>query len=273
MDRRRLIAAGLALAATPARAALKAATIKVGEREVELTIVPPQAPARGVILFSHGAGDWPSTYTTLLEIWAKAGFLVAAPLHVDSNAHPRTSDYTMRAAFPLRIEDLKAAGAWAAKTAPGLPIAAAGHSYGSLVALVLGGALGHAPTVKAVVGWSSLGLVPGLIDAQSYQTLAVPTLMITGDQDIRPDATDSWRAHLRPFEASPAGEKYAWIGKGVDHRFGGAFITGKGDQAAALADAARLSVTFLRAEALGDADARDALAAQRSSPGAVFRRR
>ncbi|ENZ81122.1 MULTISPECIES: alpha/beta hydrolase [Caulobacter] len=272
-SRRRVLAAALALAATPALAGATTATttMQVGGRDVDLTLARPDA-ARGVVIFSHGAGSATTSYQGLFEAWTKAGFLVVAPVHVDSLSHPKHADYDLRAAFPLRLADLAAATAWAAKTAPGLPIVSAGHSYGSLMSLIRGGALEgllHArdPNTKAVLCFSSAGVIPGLIGPKAYETLATPLLMITGDKDVLPGSFDDWHDHLRPFEASPAGEKYLWVGQGVDH----GLAHGR-DPGPAFAEAAALSVTYLRAEALGDATAKAALATQ-SSTLARFERR
>ncbi len=274
LNRRVLLTGAVALAATPAlaRVATSTTTIQVGGRDVELTIAKPEVQ-KGVVIFSHGAGSATTSYPGLFDAWTKAGFLVVAPMHVDSLSHPKHASYDLRAAFPLRIADLAAATAWAAKTAPGLPMASAGHSYGSLMSLIRGGALEgmlHArdPNVKAVLCFSSAGIVPGLIGPDAYATLTGPMLMITGDKDVLAGSFTDWHDHLRPFETSPAGEKYAWIGKGVDH----GLAHGR-EPSPALAEATALSVSYLKAEVLGDKDARIVLAASGSNAVAEFRRR
>lgn len=273
LHRRGLLAGALALAATPAaaRAEPTTTTIKVADRDVELTLLRPEAP-KGVVIFSHGAGAWPMGYATLLDLWAKAGFLVVAPLHVDSQKHPRRADYTLQTAFPARLADLAGASAYAAKAAPGLPVAAAGHSYGSLMSLIRGGALtgvvpAQDPSVKAVLCFSSPGVIRGLINPTAYQGVKGPMMMITGDQDVMPGVFDDWHEHLYPFETSPAGDKYAWIGKGVDHG-----LAHHAD-APGFAAAAALSATFLKAEVLGDSAAKAALASQGSTDAAEWRKR
>lgn len=288
-DRRGLLAATLALAAAPslARAAESlelgaegprlTTTVKAGERDVELTAYGPKKPA-GVVLFSHGAGNSPAGYGALFDAWAKAGFLVVAPLHVDSQQHPKRAEHTLQSAFPLRMADLTAAAAWASEAAKGLPIAAAGHSYGALTAAIRGGALetivhGRDPAVKAVVCFSTPGVIPGLIRPDAYAALTPPLFLATGDQDLVPGVVADWHDHLRPFETSPAGEKYAWIGKGVDHKFGGAFAAGEGPQAAAFRDAASTSAVFLRAQLLGDAAASKALSVKSKGDLAELRKR
>ena len=56
-------------------------------RATTLAIWEP-AQARGVVLFSSGHGAWPERYERLLQSWADAGFVVLAPLHVDSLKYP-----------------------------------------------------------------------------------------------------------------------------------------------------------------------------------------
>jgi len=153
-----------------------------------------------------------------------------------------------------------------------LPLAYAGHSYGSLMSLMRGGALEamipvRDPNAKAVLCFSSPGVIQGLMGPSTFQTLNVPTLMITGEQDVVPGMAPDWRAHLRAFEESPAGDKYAWIGKSVDHGLA------HHPEHPAFPQALALSIMFLKAEVLGDAEAKTALAAQTSTAATEFRRR
>lgn len=277
LHRRALLTGVLALATAPAvaptlaRAAASTTKITVGDRELELSVFRPAAP-KGVVVFSHGAGGSAEVYAALLESWSRAGFMVVAPLHVDSLKHPRKAEYDLRSAFPLRIADVGAAAGWAAGAAPGLPLAYAGHSYGSLMSMMRGGALetmipARDTNTRAVLCFSSPGSIQGLMGPATFQTLNVPTLMLTGEQDVVPGMAPNWRDHLRAFEEGPAGEKYAWIGKNVDHG-----LAHHPDHPA-FPDAVALSVTFLKAEVLGDAEAKAALAAQTSTATTEFRRR
>lgn len=274
---------GLGLGAVLAGPALaeptEIVTLKAGDRDVEVSVWRP-AKTEGVVVFSHGAGSWPARYDFLIKAWNAAGFLVVAPTHVDSMRHPKRADYDLKAAFSLRLVDLAAATAWTEKAAPGLPRASAGHSYGSLMSMIRGGALepmipARDPGTKAVLCFSSPGMLPGLMGPTSFSALTPPLLIVTGDKDLVPGFVTDWRDHLRGFETSPAGDKHAWIGAGVDHTFSGA-IGGVGTdpvQVAAFARAQALSVAFLRATVLGDAKARAALEATPSDAVAEFRSR
>lgn len=282
--RRALLAGGLGLglaafAGSALAAPTETVTLKVGDRDMDLSVWRP-ARTEGVVVFSHGAGGAPGRYEVLFKAWNAAGFLVVAPLHVDSMIHPRHADYDLRAAFPLRLADLAAAAEWSAKAAPGLPRASAGHSYGALMSMIRGGALeqmipARDPATKSVVAFSSPGVLPGLIGPTAFSTLDRPLLTITGDKDVVPGFVTDWHDHLRAFETSPAGDKHAWIGAGVDHNFAGA-IAGVGKdpaQVAAFAKLQPLTVAFLRATVLGDAAARAQLAAAKSDATAEIRSR
>lgn len=275
LNRRGLLARVLAFTAAPslalAAATTATTTIKVGDRDVELTVIRPEAP-KGVIVFSHGGGGSPTPYAALMEGWTRAGFMIVAPLHVDSQKHPDRARYDLRAAFPLRLADVAAAAGYAAKAAPGLPQGYAGHSYGSLMAMIRAGALegmipAQDPGAKAALCFSSPGVIKGLIGPTAYQGLKAPMLMITGDQDVVPGMVPDWHEHTYPFDTSAPGDKYLWIGKGVNHGLA------HHPEAPAFAEAAALSVTFLKAEVLGDASAKAALAAQGSTSLAEWRKR
>ena len=274
------LGAGLAALAGPVLAAAsEIVTVKVGERDVDLAVWRP-AKAEGVVIFSHGAGGSPLHLDGLFKAWNAAGFLVVGPIHVDSLSHPKHADYDLRAAFPLRLADLNAAAEWSAKAAPGLPRATSGHSYGSLMAQMRGGAIeqmipARDPATKAVVHFSSPGVIPALMGPTAFSTLNVPLLSFTGDKDVVPGFVADWHDHLRAFETSAPGDKHAWIGAGVDHVFGGA-IRGQGDdpaQTAAFAKAQALSIAFLRATVLGDPAARAQLTAAKSDATAEIRTR
>lgn len=273
LNRRGLLAGAFAFAASPvlAAATTSTTTLKVADRDVEVTVIRPEA-AKGVIIFSHGAGGWPAPYQALFDQWTGAGFMVVAPLHVDSQKHPKRADYNLQSAFPARLADLAAATDYAAKAAPGLPMASAGHSYGSLMSLIRAGALqgmvpAQDPRTKAALCFSSPGVIKGLIHPAAYQGLKAPMLMITGDQDVVPGLVPDWHEHLYPFDTSPAGQKYLWQGKGVNH--GLAYHP----ETPAFAEAAALSVAFLKAKVLDDKAAEAVLAGRKATDLAEWKTR
>ncbi len=197
-----------------------------------------------------------------------------APLHVDSTEHPDTSRFPGLASWKARIEDMNALIAHIGDQA----FVAAGHSYGGLAALTLGGAqpvplAGMAMPLyprlaRAVIAFSPPAPIPMLITAAGYARLAVPALIETGSIDVVPGITapsgDGWKGHLVPYEVAAAGhDRYGLVLEGVDHYFGGAI--GRYDrpgpkQLDRLADANRVVGVFLNAYGESNARARRALA-------------
>jgi predicted alpha/beta-hydrolase family hydrolase len=283
--RRRVLAglAGLTLVGTvsaigqPAQTAERISVRTATGRVVEVhRWAPGDGPQRGRILFSHGALSAPWKYLSLIEAWANAGYEVLAPLHVDSTDHPDRASFPGLASWPARIEDVRAVADHI-----GGPYIAAGHSYGGLIALCLGGASPAVPdTVKkplrdprvlAVVAFSPPGGGSGLVNAGDYAGLAVPALIQTGDRDVPPGGNADWRSHLLPYdEAAPGGHRYALVLAGVDHYFGGGICRPElpgPKQEAALATATSLSILFMRAHGGKDAGALQVLHNRLASAG------
>ncbi len=244
----------LALAATAQAAPTITVPLDVATgRSTTMAVWEPEQ-VRGVVLFSTGHGGWPEHYERLLETWQAAGLVVVAPLHVDSLRHPDRERFSLQQGFSERLADMQAASAYAAARWPDAPFAAAGHSFGTLISLCLGGALADLaplrdPRVSVVVGYSSPGRIPGLIGPQSYAGNAVPTLVVTGDADLVPGFVSDWRDHLYPVESSPEGDKVALVLPGGGHNL----IAG-GNEAHYLR-ASAIGTAFLQAHLLGDAAA------------------
>ena len=255
-----------AFAAPTRTASLRVST----ERNATMSIWEP-TEVRGVVLFSSGHGAWPERYDAIMEAWRDAGFVVIAPLHVDSMKYPQRDKFSLQQAFIERLSDMKAASAYAAAQWPGVPVAAAGHSYGTLVSLVLGGALAEAmpmrdPSVVAVIGYSSPGKIPGLITPRSYASIIVPVLIITGDQDVVPGFVSDAKDHLYPVETAPAGDHSAVVLAGGTHELAG------GKPEAAFTRARDIGTAFLKAQLLGNAEAARLLSAEDSATEHWLRR-
>ncbi len=246
------------------------------EREIAISEWAPAGRAVGTILFSHGAGSAPDKYLRFFEPWVDAGWRILAPLHVDSREHPEGDKYPGLESWRTRLEDMKALSDHIGDQ----PYVAAGHSYGGLVALTLGGAaavppegvsppLGD-PKVSAVVAFSPPAPIPVLVTEEGYATLSVPALVQTGTLDIVPGITDTeadgWKGHLVPYTAAAAGNhRYGLVLEGVDHYFGGAIcdLDRPGPpQIEQVETAAAISTEFLFAQALGKASAQAALDAR-----------
>lgn len=238
---------------------------------------------RGTILFSHGALSSPLKYRALIEPWVAQGWDVWAPLHVDSTDHPDTKSFAGLASWPARIEDMRTLAAHVGTRR----YVAAGHSYGALVALTLGGATPTPPKgidgplrdLRAVcaVAFSPPGPNMGLIGAEGYATLAVPAFIQTGTKDVPLGMTDplGWRDHLIAYEApAPGGSRYAMVLDGADHYFGGLICRPElpgPKQTEQLSRAVAASSLFLAGYGAGNRRAVAAL--NRQTDGTVLRHR
>lgn len=226
-------------------------------RDVEVTRWSATGKRVGTIAFSPGFGSSPRFYPDFVQAWAGAGYDVIAPLHVDSRDYPNPGALAGAAGWAARIEDMRAV----ARMIDG-PYVAAGHSFGALNALVLGGAGAVVPPgvqapladsrVLGVLAFSPPPPLQSLIPEAGYTLLAAPALVQTGTRDVLPSPTvdpESWRGHFTAFAKSPmTGNHYGLILTGVDHYFGGLICdpTRKGpDQRAALTLATQASLAFL----------------------------
>jgi pimeloyl-ACP methyl ester carboxylesterase len=188
----------------------------------------PKRRKRGTILFLHGAFSAPWKYEALFAHWLASGYTVFAPLHVDSTEHPGAATFKGLSGWAARIEDMRAVAA----TIEDRHYVAAGHSYGALAALSLGGATPLLPEgvvgplrdarVPVILAFSPPGIMPPLVDVTTYEGVAVPALIQTGTADI-PSGATGWEGHLLAWETPLAHrDRYALILDGVDHYFGGA---------------------------------------------------
>ncbi|MEZ5459154.1 MAG: alpha/beta fold hydrolase, partial [Steroidobacteraceae bacterium] len=247
--------------------------------------VPAGRSKRPVALFSHGAYSSGEDYDPLLEAWARAGFVVLAPTHRDStrlgtrrgSQEPRWFGWRLDDLHDIarRLDAISAAAPALRGRIDATRIAATGHSFGGLVAQTLGGATyrdlasGQSISralagVRGVIIFSGAGIMEPLLRAEDFATLALPTLVTVGTDDLAqaPGLTGyQWRR--QPFDLIPAGDKYLLTLEGADHYLGGA--VGRDDlprspkagrYVAAFNEA---SIAFLRAYVAGDVTDRRAL--------------
>lgn len=230
------------------------------------------ADERGVVVFSHGFNGSPAAYGRILSRWVEDGFTVVAPLHVDSLRHPDHARYDGPAAFATRIADLAVARGFIKATRAGRPLIAAGHSFGSLMSFIEGGAVTVAgplgdPDVRAVVAFSSAGDLQGVILPATYESQRAPALMITGDADLVPGYVSDWRAHRSPFDRGAPGDKMLLVFAGADHS-----LVRNADPAD-FDLMVRTTTDFMEAYGLGDAAARARLDALTAPAGVALERR
>lgn len=213
-------------------------------RDIPTTVYAPLTSGTyPLIAFSHGAFAAPDRYEAMLEPLAGAGFVIVAPMHVDSEEFARDSKASTIETWETRHEDMAQALNSSAKLEARLSqtgilinrerVVAMGHSYGALIAQMTGGARSAGPTdnwiapydeaVDAVVAWSPPPPFDGTNGKDVWQSMAVPSLSITGTTDVFAGFIETWQDHAIAFESAPAGTAYLWVGEEVDHYFGGVF--------------------------------------------------
>jgi predicted alpha/beta-hydrolase family hydrolase len=220
IDRRMVLVGGVAIGLVGNAASVaEDGTLDLGNgREIPVRRWRPSDTPRGFIPFSHGANSSGAKYDRLCSALAAAGFVVAAPTHADSPDHPGGGKIPREQGIPLRLVDMR--GLIAEGVAAGLPVIAAGHSYGALIAQMLGGAGGSAEAaVKAVIAWSPPGPFPPAITTDLWKTMARPMLVETGTADMLPMMAPTWDVHRVSHDVAP-GPGVLFVGEGVDHYFG-----------------------------------------------------
>ena len=230
------------------------------------------ADEQAVVVFGHGWGAFPGAYHKIIEYWVAHGFTVVAPMHTDSMRHPQRAEQTPQTIFTTRIVDLAVVRGYVKAQHPGKPLVAAGHSFGSLNALMEAGAETAAGSqgdadVKVVVALSSPGLIPNVVTPATFATVTTPVLMVTGDADLVQGFVTDPVDHRAPFDHSPAGDKMLLTFAGGDHS-----LIGNAD-AADFDLIAATTLDFMRAHALNDAVAQARLNALTAPEGVTIERR
>lgn len=276
-----LVLAGCAMAMpkVQGRFARSSRALATGDgRQMDVSVWKPAGRVVGQIAFSHGWGGSPDGCLRLIEPLAAAGWRVLAPLHTDSERHPDKATFQFAASWGQRMHDMRALSAHLGDSR----YVAAGHSYGALTALVLGGVEATVPDgmttplrdpkVVAAVAFSPPLPLTGFVDRDDFAKLAVPALIQTGTRDdpkFDGVSDQTWQGRLAAYEApAPGNHRYALVLEGVDHNFGGGIgsrlATPDPLQDRQLDNAALVAGLFARAYGLGDKRAERELAARLS---------
>ncbi len=240
LNRRTLLAVGLALAATPAIALddiASADTVLTAPdgRQIPVRMTWPRGSERRLplLVLSHGANGTLGGLT-LLQRSLTRDRVVIAPQHPDSEDNPQLAKVDRAAVFGQRIADmvlvldqlagLERLGGFRVDRRR---IAAGGHSFGALIAQALAGARVGMPVrnwrdarITRVVAFSPPGPIPNYADAMGWAAVSVPQFIQTGTADVVPMVAPAWEAHMASFEAARAPGTVLWVGRAVDHYFG-----------------------------------------------------
>ncbi|MEO0574816.1 MAG: serine hydrolase [Pseudomonadota bacterium] len=218
-------------------------TLDAGDgRTIPLRVFSPSEGCNActLVFFSHGAGLSHESYTPLLSHWVRKGYVVAAPLHVDSQSHPSRNDYngldwvrTRVADYHLVTHALMSDDATVEGVSFSGALIAAGHSFGALTAQIAGGATldpqigvhlsADAISPLGVIALSPPGPIDNYIAAAGWAKIDRPMLVVTGTNDTIENFTPQWTLHMAAYDAAPAGSAYGLVFEDIDHYFNGAF--------------------------------------------------
>ncbi len=251
---------------------------------LRVRVVSPQGEGPyPLVLFSHGFAADIDGYDALLDHWASHGFVSIAPYHRDGGGSLRAIFNSVRLGnegliaarirdLHLILENLDALDSLEAGLAAKIDrntLIAAGHSFGAFSAQQLGGAAsidpesgnrisGYDARIRAVVAISPPGEMFGLINAQSWTSLAVPTLMTTGTWDVDGHFVTHWEQHKLSWENAPPGNNWMLVVDGADHYLGNLICRLDRDQAPqrdALQMVNASAVSFMHSITRGDDEA------------------
>jgi len=181
-------------------------------REMSLRIVyPDQGGPYPIIVFSHGTFSSSDKYNLVVEFWAKRGYVVILPNHLDANygiIPSKTEDmiriiHTRISDMSFILDNLDAIEG----QNPGLKgklnrnqIIAAGHSIGTQVVLVNTGQRIRNPTNNYVT------------ESSEDRFMAAVMLSDPGKMSMMPD--DTWKGGSAPTFLSTGSEDYGLMGDG-----------------------------------------------------------
>lgn len=217
-----------------------------GMRDLSLRISAPKSGGPyPLIVWSHGMYGSETGYGSLVDSWAKAGYVVIQPTHDDSLRYADAE--TRRSAFrgsldntgsaPQRPKDISLvldSLNEIARQAPALggkmdraKLGMGGHSFGAWTAQVvsgmsgrLGGVMGQDDRFNSFLVISPQG-EGGNVGPNSFKTMKGPMMMISGDNDSGRGDWDPKVYRRQGFDgAAPGGKWLVWI-KDAYHNFGG----------------------------------------------------
>lgn len=223
-------------------------------RDVPVKIYGDRGP---VVVFSHGIGEDRDSYAYLGRALARHGFRA---VHI---THAGTDRAVLERGYRYLYRAVKQKENWVARPLDvsfvldhlGVSEAAVvGHSAGAFTAFAVsglrmadGGTL-RDPRVKVAMAMS-MPRLEGVVAEDGYDTIAVPLLNVTGTCDTS-IIYRTFPKHRRiPFEKTHAPRQYLVTLEGVNHD---TFV----EEDRRNEEIAAVTIAFLRAWMLGDADAR-----------------
>lgn len=216
------------------------------KREIPLLVyLPATTNAAPVVLFSHGLGGTRHGSAYLGRHWSARGYAAVFLQHPGSDdsvwrgqpAGGRMAKMEAAASgenFLLRVKDvpmtLDQLATWNADPASPLRgrldlkrVAMTGHSFGAVTTQAVSGQKLSAglsvtdPRIKAAVLFSPSGPRRGGRAEQSFGSVEIPWLLMTGTLDVSRIGGITLESRLSVYPALPAGGKYELVLDGAEH--------------------------------------------------------
>jgi predicted dienelactone hydrolase len=215
------------------------------DKDLNIRVTYPDSPGpHPVIVFSHGALSSKDLYHRITDHWASHGYATILPTHLDSeslgysfkNPLPRDKVFFGRIGdmtFILDSLEAIATKAGISGRLDGTRIAAAGHSFGGWMALIMAGLPVTMPDgtsksfrderVKAMIAYNGIGPMDQ-IGNEGWRDVKIPVFAASGTND--PGATGDgtmrpWRWRIGAYDLAGSKEKYAVSITMGDHYYGG----------------------------------------------------
>lgn len=179
--------------------------------EINLHVMEPQAPARGVVQVNHGLAEHAARYARFARFLAGRGFATYAHDH-RGHGHTEAPDAPQGSFGPggadAVIADVAAVHDEIARDRPGLPVIVFGHSMGALIALNF--VLKHSGRIAGAAIWNG-NFSAGLLGRAAKAVLAWERFRLGSDVPSRilPKLTfDAWAK-----KASDGRTPFDWLSR------------------------------------------------------------
>lgn len=232
--------------------------ITVGATEPQTRIVKlsvsyplggPPGAAYPLIVFSHGHALDHVSYYKLTDHWVAQGYVVVAPLHLDSGgdlavvakiSEKLGSDWIGASrlielnSVIENIDEIMSSLEDFNGRVTTEQVIAAGHSFGALSSQQLAGAAfqrqGNSiypipdtlvnESVVAVIAISPPGLIPELLTKATWADFNTPQLVVTGPNDFFPHIWPNYEDHFVSYLTAKADDNYLLVLDAMDHYLG-----------------------------------------------------
>lgn len=207
---------------------------------------PPSKAAAPVVIFSHGLGGSRENNPYLGNHWAARGYVAVFVQHIGSDnsvwksVAPAERMNAMRAAagvqnFLLRVKDIPvvidALERWNKEDGHVLAgrldlkhLGMSGHSFGAVTTQAVSGQSfpsAHTsitdPRIKAAVAFSPSPPSIRKDTAESFSTVKIPWMLMTGTKDNAPIGNADAKSRLMVYPALPPGNKYQVVLWNAEH--------------------------------------------------------